>query len=544
MGRWRGELGRRSGILVVGMALVGCVGPGQVPLEPATTPLPPPSADARVSFLTAVLAEARGETEEAERALRWVVRRDPHRAASHAWLARFLQRERRWAEAEAEWLEVLARDPHHAEAHAEVANLRGRAGDAEGELHHLEEAVAHGQDPAHHERLFTLRIEAEDPKGAGEVLDAWLTLELDDEMQHLHRARAARRLERHGDAVPDLARTRFGGLLWESAEASCRWQDALIWARSADLDDPMSRVVVADIAEEVGDASLLERALLRPAVAPPLPIVVEDWPAPRLPLSGPHEVQVRVAEAWRRAREPRQALRVLGTIDGRDDLVAIARARALFDVGAVAQALPALRRVDLSGPHGPEAVLLRLIGRDLTAEAALAALRRSPEALARLAAAAADRELVHVDTTLEVLVPGPPDAWEARDGALVLPAVSLGPWLTARDTRSSNRAFLGGRPEDARRILGEWMAREPDASVPYWRLARLEPERAREHLERGLAMNACDPDLWLVWRELVGDHPEGDPLERAVQVAPMHTRVRAAANLAASLRRHVEADPP
>lgn len=487
--------------LLLAVSVLACAPPRPVESAPAAHTLPAPSARANRAFLIASSAEALGDLETAERAWLFLSREDRARGVSHAYLARFYERQRRWADAYEAWTAALDRDPRMWEAHEALASLAGRAGDPDAERVHLEHAVESGGSAAVHERLVEVQRRDGDDAAAQRTLERWQSISLHDPIERLHRARAARALGQHDLAVSDLTvvvesdrAADAAPLLWESARQACLHATAWRWARSADVDEPVQRSVVADVAEAVGDAALLERALLGTPDAP-LPGDHPAWPAPPLLPAGdgvlrprgPAVAVVRVAEAWRRARLPARALAIPETDDPHlEPLQRVIRARALVALGRDEEALAALPDVPADHVAAPAVAALRFELGVLDPDEVRPRLA-DPTFAAAFAAAMTDAVVRGPREGALRLSSSP----SADPGILVLAPKALRPWRRAVDSRRVLEAVAAGDMAIARDLARAWTQRDPESADAWVSLALAEPERADRHLDVALGLDPC-----------------------------------------------------
>jgi len=134
----------RLAVLVVLLAACGTkrAGAPTGPQAPAPVPTTAP-ADARAWYLKAVVAEAAGESEEARRAMAWVVRMD--RNSPWSWLAkgRLLEREGDLSSALEAYAESLSRAPLP-DASLAMGRVRLKSGDRVGSVEPLTAAANAG----------------------------------------------------------------------------------------------------------------------------------------------------------------------------------------------------------------------------------------------------------------------------------------------------------------------------------------------------------------------------------------------------------------
>jgi tetratricopeptide (TPR) repeat protein len=466
-----------------------------------------PSAAARSWYLRAIYAEERGDLETADRAWAWVAREDARDPHAHAYRARFLQRQRRWNEAEAAWLRAQALAPGWWEPYAALAALAGHRGDAPRERALLGEAVERGADGATIERLVELHERAGDRAAANGALDAWLALDLTNPRERWRRGMATLRLDRRAEAIPDLRAAAASDdpstamVFLDEARAACRLDEALAWARGLQPADPAAPLGV-EAALAAGDLPTAERLLGLPgggevpAGRPP------RWEsAPLAAIEAPD--MVRVAEGW-------WAL-------GRPD-----RAAALLS-GEHAAWGPVLRTIHAggpleaaAGPAGRVAAALALLRGTVGAEALLAAtVGWAPERLATLLG-----RLPGADGAAARVIEGEGAVAVAGGAVLVLPAAAHAAWLDARDAAA---------PSLSAARAAAWTERSPGDPRAWTALAVHAPDRAVALLDRALAADPCHapalraraalsaPDARVGWEERAR---QADPLGQALPAAP------------------------
>ncbi|MFK7929216.1 MAG: hypothetical protein AB8H79_13565 [Myxococcota bacterium] len=516
-------------IVLLVLLTVACV--RKAPAPPDAVTFTAPSASARSWFLRGRYAESIRDMDEAERAYQWMVREDGRRAEAHEMLAAFYERERRWEEAAKKWNDSLLRDPERWQAHGALARLAGRAGDEDTEVRSLSLAVERGASAAIHERLFDLQTRRGEP-GAEATLDRWLTLTLSDPIDHMRRARAARAVDRHEAALDDLIHIANSGdraadvapQIVESAQASCRFQAAHTWARSALLDDPTVRRAVLELAQRVGDPSLMERARL-PGSAPPMAAQHRPWRSPPLPLGADPDAQLVVAEAWRRASVPQRALQHL---DGRNDgWSLLIRAYAHVALGDDQAAWTDVERIDAAHPAW---VRGRVLGLSLGQVKASELQNQVSEAQeVHVAEAAAELyELPRLDVD-NVSVRGLfMEQVQTPDTLLRVADSPSGALELAVRRRGIQTLLADGQRRAAVATARAWTESQPQ-SVPAWlALGQADPERADKWAARALAIEPCHAEALL----LRARHARADEvlewLRRAQQADPLSLPVHQA----------------
>lgn len=478
---------------------VGCTPGPTPPLESAVVPAP--TAAARRWFLRARVAEGRGDTEEAERALRWLVREDPRRPESHDHLGAFLERERRWEEAVDAWGRSRTLNRGRWEPHAALARLAARAGDAGAEQFHLGRAVDLGGPPAVHERLFALQFTAGDP-AAARTLDRWLGLVLTDPVDRMRRARAAREQGQHGAAVTDLIAVAdtsdrtpdVASLIWDSARQSCRHRTALQWARRAPLGDRGVERTLRDVALQLGDPVLLRRLTTPESPAPAVGLHA-PWPAPALPLEGEVDPRVQLAEQWRRARRPQLALAALADAPG--GWASLIRAYALISAGRPVDGWAEASVIPKSHPAWLRGQVLGLgLGRVTAPELQE---RMGADGGPAVAAGAAELfALPGVDPTKVVVRGLPVGQGQVPDALVRIPAEGAEALETIVLEHDIAVARAGGHRREAERLARVWTERRPEEPRAWVNRAQVDPESADRWLDRALALSPCHAEALLL----------------------------------------------
>lgn len=486
-----------------------------------------PSAAARSWYLQAVIAEERGDLEHAERAWAWVAREDRLNAHAHAHYARFLQRRRRWSEAEQAWHLALRRAPSWWEPMVALGALAGRRGEDAVERQWLSKAIAHGADGRVYERAVELYERAGERAEAVRLLEAWLERPVDDRVDRKRRAQATRRVLGDTRALDDLGvlvrspDERFlAATFVKTALRVCERGQALAWARGVTPEDGPSVALALEVAEVVGDLPLVERLLDLhvamgddpPSIAPPEGAL--GWTAsPGVP------PQVRLVVGWRALGRPERAdghLRAL-----REDPALRSWAQVLIfdeDLRVEPTAPPVAIAVDLAQPWSTGRVTLAHV------VDALDSSRDAPlvfaAALAELGGELpADRAPVRHELS----------APAAIDGRLALPAPAYDRFAAVRAAQAIARAMDGGDRVAARGHAERWAAREPDRAAPYLALARIEPGRAERHLNAALARDPCSAEALVSLSKGAAPDRARELVRRAVQAQPLDPVVRAEA---------------
>jgi tetratricopeptide (TPR) repeat protein len=197
-------------------------------------------ARARAWYLRAAVAENRGELEEAERSLGWVLRLDGDSPWSHLAWGRYLDRQRRTEEALVALARAVELGPGLGAVHLAYGDVLVRAGRDDEAEHALRRAVARGAGSEALHILGRLYLRIDDRAGAERVLDEWLALPSVGRHHRLARGRLALRLSRASVAVDDLEgvlgepgiSAGTGELMLEAATRSCRLGTAWHWANT------------------------------------------------------------------------------------------------------------------------------------------------------------------------------------------------------------------------------------------------------------------------------------------------------------------------
>jgi tetratricopeptide (TPR) repeat protein len=519
---------RLLALTLVALALA-CARKAPAALTPSAAPAPPTAA-AQSWYLQAVIAEERGDLDHAALAWAWLAREDTSNPHAHAHHARFLQRQRRWAEAHAAWSKASARDPAWWEPYAARAALAGRSGDGPEERRLLREAVDRGADGDALERLIELHERAGEGDPANAVLDLWLAREVRDVDERRRRAWAATRLGREPEVIGDLRAAlaprapASARAFVAAASAACRLDEALAWARQVAPGDPTAPEALA-VAVRAGDLATIElHAGLDGALgAAPRASRPPGWARSVLALVGAPAV-VRAAEGWialgfgprgealldRLADEPelrgwvavtRALLEVgrdpaggearLGTGDGSDG----APGHQARGDGVLSGAR--LQPADVS-PDAAQLVAwsVSFLRGDAAAEPTAAALRGlgPPDLVARVLGrldGPGARAEVHPTTG---------DAIAGRDaapdrgglspavGALLLPVPAHDAW------RDEREALAAAGPSPSHPGILAWAERSPADPRLGPALAPFDASRAIAHLARTLAADPCDAE--------------------------------------------------
>jgi hypothetical protein len=448
---------------------------------------------ARSWFVRAVAAEVRGDVPVAENGYRWVTRLDASNPWSWVYLARFFDRERRWAESELAWTKAVDLGPDLAETHAGYAAARGRAGDEDGEILHLQMSLRAGATSVVSERLFELHQRHNDQPGMRAVMEIWKGLALHDPVERLRRARAARTVGDHAGALDDLVAIdgseqmgEVGALLVDSAFAACRLDQALVWARAKARPSPSERLIVALVAERTGDARLL--ATLDGLVAPES-TENPTYPAPRLPVP-PNEFALRTAETLLRKRDVASARVILGSPPAAGaPWASVLLARASLMAG---------ERPDLAlappPDHGatPAWRALAFEVGSLSAADVAAWLRTDPTRTRPFADALADA-LVRgpLPGALRVDLHPEPGGIGAAGDRLWLPVRDLRAYWVARAWHTVESALRKGVPAEAAPTVRTALDLVPDDPVLWWLLAQVDPDSSGRGLGRAIELDPC-----------------------------------------------------
>lgn len=519
--------GLRCGV-VVALVLVGCK---KTPaLEAAEGPAPP-SAAARSWYLQAVAAESWGDIDHAERAWGWVALEDGGRAYAHVHHARFLQRQRRWTEAERAWKRALDLDPGWWEPMFGLAALAGRAGDASQERAWLISAVEHGAEAVARERLIDVYRDGGERDQAILVLRGWLEQEPRDLGERRRRARAAERLQVVRLALPDLrvlaaveedphAAHRFV----EHARSSCQIHDALDWARAlSDPQDPRARSGLL-AAIQAGDLALIERLMndTPPLDAPPSVDAPSQWSEgwladPRIPAA------VRLCVGWERAgyRERAEAweAHLRSTPEGAVwvDLLQVDRRPDRVSAGALA------RLVAASNEHPSEPVVLAVAWHRRELSPAYVAGRLTGSTSDQRLFAEALAEIEAREPSLPSVSVVPVEGRMAREveGKIGLSTSAFERWAGRRDEGLIARALAAGDRAAARRTAHRWTSRSPAEARAWLATARAEPSRARSSLDRALELEPCLVEAMVLRARLEEDAERRVWLERALRASPL-----------------------
>lgn len=491
-------------------------------VEPAA-----PSAAARSWYLQAVVAEERGDLDHADKAWAWVAREDRTNAHAQAHYARFLQRQRRWSEAEQAWNLALRRAPSWWEPMVALGALAGRRGDEGVERQWLSKAIAHGAEGRVYERAIELYERAGQPAEAVRLLEAWLDRPADDRVDRKRRAQATRRLLGDARALSDLAvlarasdEPFLAATFVQTALQVCERGQALAWARRTTPEDGASVALALEVAEAVGDLPLVERLLdLRvaagdepPSVAPPEGAL--GWAAsPGVP------PQVRLVVGWRALGRPERADAHLRAV--REDPALGPWARVLapdLDARRDSAALPLAVAVELArGWPSGRVTLAHVVD-------ALGSSREAPVVFAAaLAELGGELPADRAPVRHELSAPA------AIDGRLALPAHAYDRFAASRAAQAIARAMDAGDRVAARRHAERWSTREPDRAEPYLALARIEPDRADRHLTAALDRDPCSAEALLALSKGAAPDRARELVQRAVQAQPLDPVVRAEA---------------
>lgn len=488
-----------------------------------------PSSTARSWFLRARIAESRGDLEEAERALRWVVREDGQ-AVSHDHLAGFYMRTRRWDDARRTWQRSLQQDPERWQPHAALASLDKRAGEAEAERAHLERAVALRADAMTHERLAELQLQTGETDHARLTLRRWHSLPLTDPVLQLRRARMGLRLQQPAPALDDLISVAqhdrrapdVAELIVDTAAQSCRWHTAWEWARQADLDDPFVRREARRLATRVGDPELLERTF--DVDLPPPPDVPARAIRDGIDLDVPSDTPRIVAAAlWRGVGRPERALLLVDPIEDAPWARLIA-ALAHADLMREEQAWQESLRIPEEHRAWAYAQVLGLgLGR-VQPGTLQTWLQAHPDRAGDLASAAAELHHMPALHTRLVQVKGlrlHTDAPPAPDGVLRIPAEHAGSLDRVLTTQAIRATEQAGHRAESRRLADAWVQRRPDDPHAWLALAEASPERADAALAKAMDLDACHGPTLV---RMAHQAPPGDEvtwLRRAQEADPL-----------------------
>lgn len=242
-------------------------------LEPALAPsgAKRPDGGATSTALQALVAEADGDVERAEKSWQWLVRAHPGDAAAWAQYGLFLERRQRGADALEAYARSIALDGEAAPARLGSARVLLARGDEQGAAAHLVVAVAAGDPDAMH-LLARQRLRLGDGAGAWAVYEKWADLPPTRAGECLDRARVALALGRaslavdhlkcaldHEGAGPDVGATMVG-----SARESCRVGTAWRWTidhRVAEREAPEWHRIALDVGRAAGDPDLVAAAV-------------------------------------------------------------------------------------------------------------------------------------------------------------------------------------------------------------------------------------------------------------------------------------------
>lgn len=496
--------------------------------------LAPPSATAMSWFLRARAAEARGDHEEAERSLQWLVRKDGQRAVTHEHLAAFYARSRRWDEARQAWMEALERDPDRWQPHAGLATLDKRAGDAASEKLHLQAAVDRSADAETHERLVAIQVADGSDEAARGTYRRWNQITLDDPVLLMRRARAGRRLGVHDLALDDLiiaadapGRSQDAAeLIVESAHASCRLRTAWVWARTAPVDEPRVRRAVLELAAEVGDAALVEQRLRQ--TSEPVPAAAHQTRTEGVPV-GVDAPELLAAELWRRAARPERAIALAEA--QQDPWARIVEALAALSVLDPERARASLARVpDDHIAEGWRLTLSLGLG-DLPAEALQTWVDAHPDHVGQVARAAAElHALPGVDAGV-VQVRGlrlHAGSVPAPDGVVRLPGTPAEVLERVVARKAIARVLASGRGAEARHLAETWTQRRPNDPHAWVARAEADAEHADTWLARALELEPCHAEALLLSARHAPVDEQVGWLRRAQEAAPLSKRVHQA----------------
>lgn len=532
-----GVLTRYLSLLALALLLLGC---RRAPPS-AEAPLGPPSEAARSWYLQAVAAEEAGDIEHASRAWAWVAREDADRAHAHAHHARFLQRQRRWEEADQAWRRALSLEPDWWEPRVGLASLAGRRGDELAERQWLSEAVASGAEGQAFERLIELYERSGSREEAVNTLRSWLEREPESSSERRHRARTAERLGLASLAIHDLrelAQTqdeptsalRYAHL----ALQSCQVQEALEWASEVDGPTDVRAAAALMVATRAGDLALMERLIGQAHVLGPPPdgALPVGWRRGWLtdPTVPP---EIRLAIGWERAGFSERGAQWRSHIEDTEasawlQLHDIARARVPHDTVAVARLVVEQREQEVEPfvlalawhrAELPVGLVAARLGGDTSRQ------RRFAETLAYIDADVdpmPSASLVEVSGSMAV----------PREARLGLPIEAYSRWAAIRDEQIVRAALRRGDQATARRTADRWTSRSPADARAWWATALAEPSRARGALDRALELDPCEVDA-LIQRARVEEGEEARRwYRRALRAAPLDPTLRAEARQA------------
>lgn len=234
------------------------------------------SAEARGYVLRARAAEERGDLEEAERALGWVLRLERKEPASFVLWGRYLQRQGRTKEAVEAFAQALELDPNWAPAHLYLGDLMVRGDHFDRAAIHLLAAIDGGELEGF-EVLARLYQRTERLDELAELVERWMQEPMVSADERLRRAQSALSAGMASEAVDDLVQVLaerddplIGELLVEAAARGCRlgtaWNTAERLRLHEDQDYAqamarLSRAVAAPDSSFEGEEELIRGAL-------------------------------------------------------------------------------------------------------------------------------------------------------------------------------------------------------------------------------------------------------------------------------------------
>jgi len=472
------------------------------------------------------LAEERGDLVEAERAFVWVTRLDA--ASPYSWLAlaRFLEDRGRYGDAEDAYREAQARVDGLPEIDLGLARVLVRTGRDDAARPRLE-AAARAGIPEAFAIWGRLELRGANEEAARAILEQWTS----DAEAGAHRERRIELALAVGDfrrAVDDLVvqaddrEVRDGERLVDAARHGCREGTALMWFRSrgaAKWGPEWARVALT-LARETSDV-LLEGAALEALGGSGS--AWAEWLLGR----GRYEEALEASEgdALLRARalrglsRDREALEVLAAVDDDGERGIRAAEEAvdlLLELGRFEDAVGAAEAA-AENPSDPKSTawlrarVLAALGRSTEAEDAIGRGWTGTQRHRRIARLRAE-SAAGADTVREAL-------WRAVEGG----------------SRAARRELARLEEREGGDALSQWNALTDEApeDIEGWLgIARLDPTRRAEALERARETGTCDARPWLEAARDVSACEALPWLQQAWEAAPSDPEVLAARSAA------------